>query len=75
VQPSEFLKPAFVVTRRLAAGRRRRRSTARRASAVSLGVTLAVVFLLAMQPDFGQAALVLFGWGVMYFVAGAPICC
>jgi len=25
-----------------------------------------------MQPDFGQAALVLFGWGVMYFVAGAP---
>ena len=26
-----------------------------------------------MQPDFGQASLVFFGWGVMYFVAGAPI--
>ncbi len=26
-----------------------------------------------MQPDFGQACLILFGWGVMYFVAGAPI--
>ncbi|HGG65414.1 MAG TPA: cell division protein FtsW, partial [Rhodobacteraceae bacterium] len=28
---------------------------------------------LVMQPDFGQASLVLFGWGVMYFVAGAPM--
>ena len=26
-----------------------------------------------MQPDFGQAALILFAWGVMYFVAGAPM--
>jgi cell division protein FtsW len=26
-----------------------------------------------MQPDFGQASLVLFAWGVMYFIAGAPI--
>ena len=29
--------------------------------------------MLALQPDFGQACLVLFAWGVMYFVAGAPI--
>jgi cell division protein FtsW len=29
--------------------------------------------MLAMQPDFGQAALVLFGWGVMWFVGGAPM--
>jgi cell division protein FtsW len=28
---------------------------------------------LALQPDFGQAALILFAWGVMYFVAGAPM--
>ena len=34
---------------------------------------LAIVFMLAMQPDFGQACLVLFGWGVMYFVVGAPM--
>ena len=32
-----------------------------------------IVTLLALQPDFGQAALVLFGWGVVYFVAGAPL--
>jgi cell division protein FtsW len=36
-------------------------------------VALTVVGLLAMQPDFGQAMLVLFGWGVIYFVAGAPM--
>lgn len=29
--------------------------------------------MLAMQPDFGQSALILFGWGVMYFIAGAPM--
>jgi cell division protein FtsW len=29
--------------------------------------------MLALQPDFGQAALVLFAWGVMYFVGGAPM--
>jgi len=27
---------------------------------------------LALQPDFGQACLVLFSWGVVYFVGGAP---
>ena len=36
-------------------------------------ITLIVVRFLAIQPDFGQACMVLFGWGVMYFVAGAPM--
>ncbi|MFN4130817.1 MAG: FtsW/RodA/SpoVE family cell cycle protein, partial [Paracoccaceae bacterium] len=40
---------------------------------VSFGLTFVVVMLLAIQPDFGQAALILFGWGVIYFVAGAPM--
>jgi cell division protein FtsW len=26
-----------------------------------------------MQPDFGQSALVLFAWGVVYFIGGAPM--
>ena len=38
---------------------------------ISLVLTVLIVGFLALQPDFGQAALVLFGWGVMYFVAGA----
>jgi cell division protein FtsW len=36
-------------------------------------LTFVIVLALALQPDFGQAALILFGWGVMYFVAGAPM--
>lgn len=71
VQPSEFLKPGFVVVCAWAM-----------AAALDLGgppgrlysffLTVVIVLLLAIQPDFGQACLVLFAWGVMYFVAGAP---
>ncbi len=72
VQPSEFLKPGFVIF------------TAWMMSAsgeifgppgkrLSLLVALALVALLIMQPDFGQASLILASWGIMYFVAGAPI--
>jgi cell division protein FtsW len=39
----------------------------------SLVVAIAVAALLVIQPDFGQAALVLFGWGVLYFISGAPM--
>ena len=42
---------------------------------LAAGATMVVVVLLALQPDFGQASLVLFSWGVMYFVAGAPPSC
>ena len=34
---------------------------------------VAIVLMLVFQPDFGQAALILFGWGVMWFVGGAPM--
>ena len=40
---------------------------------ISFMIVVIVVGFLAMQPDFGQAALVLFSWGVMWFVAGAPL--
>ncbi len=39
---------------------------------MSFALAVVVVAFLAMQPDFGQSALILFGWGVMYFLAGAP---
>lgn len=72
IQPSEFLKPGFVVVAAwlLAAGQEIGGPPGR---TMSLALALTVVGLLAMQPDFGQAALILFAWGVMYFVAGAPI--
>lgn len=72
VQPSEFLKPAFVVLVAwlMAASHEINGPPGMR---LSFFITVLIVLMLAMQPDFGQACLVLFGWGVMYFVAGAPI--
>lgn len=72
VQPSEFLKPGFmiVVGWLMAAGQEVNGPPGK---TLSFGLVGAVVLLLAMQPDFGQSALVLFGWGVIYFVAGAPM--
>jgi len=72
VQPSEFLKPGFIAI-----------CAWFMASAQTVGgppgrlysffVAGAVIVMLALQPDFGQASLVLFSWLVMYFVAGAPV--
>jgi len=72
IQPSEFLKPGFVVVAAwlIAAGQEINGPPGMRMSFV---LTIMIVLMLAVQPDFGQACLVLFGWGVMYFVAGAPI--
>jgi cell division protein FtsW len=71
VQPSEFLKPVFVITVAwlMAASQEIGGPPGK---SMSLVLTLVVVMFLAMQPDFGQAALVMFGWGVMYFIGGAP---
>jgi cell division protein FtsW len=71
-QPSEFLKPGFVVLAAwlMAAGQEIGGPPGKTYSFV---LTIIIVAFLALQPDFGQAALVLFAWGVMYFVAGAPM--
>ncbi len=72
VQPSEFMKPGFIlVTAWLMAASLEQNGPPGRRYAFAL--LLVVVTLLAIQPDFGQTMLVLFGWGVIYFVAGAPI--
>ncbi|MEF3046229.1 peptidoglycan glycosyltransferase FtsW [Pseudotabrizicola sp. L79] len=72
VQPSEFLKPGFMVLAGwlMAASQDLNGPPGK---ATSFGIAAVVVMLLAIQPDFGQAALILFGWGVIYFVAGAPM--
>ena len=72
VQPSEFLKPGFVVVAAwmLAASQQINGPPGKMWSFM---LCLAIVAMLVLQPDFGQACLVLFGWGVMYFVAGAPM--
>lgn len=72
IQPSEFLKPAFVIVAAwmMAASQEIGGPPGKM---WSFGLTLTIVIALALQPDFGQASLVLFGWGVMWFVAGAPM--
>ncbi|MFN4131231.1 MAG: putative lipid II flippase FtsW [Paracoccaceae bacterium] len=72
IQPSEFLKPGFVALCAwfMAASQEVGGPAGRLYSFIAASV---VVVLLALQPDFGQAALVLFSWLVMYFVAGAPM--
>ena len=72
IQPSEFLKPGFVVVVAwMMAASQEINGPPGRTWSFILCVT--IVLMLALQPDFGQAALVLFGWGVIYFVAGAPM--
>ena len=72
LQPSEFLKPGFIiVTAWLMAAAAEVNGPP--GKTLSFCLTLVIVGFLAMQPDFGQAMLVLFGWGVIYFIAGAPI--
>jgi cell division protein FtsW len=40
---------------------------------ISLVVAVVLTAMLAAQPDFGQAGLVIAAWGLMYFAAGAPV--
>ena len=72
IQPSEFLKPGFVVFAAwlMAAAQEVAGPPGR---SLSLFMAMIIVAFLAVQPDFGQAALILFAWGVMYFVGGASI--
>ncbi len=72
LQPSEFLKPTFVVFSAwlMSASSDIFGPPGKKMSAF---VMVVLVGLLVMQPDFGQAALILFSWAVMFFIAGAPL--
>jgi len=72
LQPSEFLKPAYVIfTAWMIAASLEVAGPP--GKLVSLIVTGFIVGFLALQPDFGQAALIIFAWSAIYFVAGAPM--
>ncbi|NRB36088.1 MAG: cell division protein FtsW [Rhodobacteraceae bacterium] len=72
VQPSEFLKPCFVVTAAwlLAASQQINGPPGRLWSFV---LCMLIAALLIIQPDFGQACLVIAAWAIMYFIGGAPM--
>jgi len=72
LQPAEFLKPVFVIfTAWMIAASQEVAGPP--GKSVSLFAMVVIVGFLVMQPDFGQAALVIFAWSVIYFVAGAPM--
>jgi cell division protein FtsW len=69
VQPSEFLKPAFVIicSWLFAEHSRQPDIPGNLFAMILLGLVLS---LLIAQPDLGQTILVLGTWGVMFFLAG-----
>ncbi|MFC3053034.1 putative lipid II flippase FtsW [Kordiimonas pumila] len=72
LQPSEFLKPFFIVTTAwiLSADLRGEKIPAKQ---VAGGLFLLVVFMLILQPDFGQTILVSTVWIAQMALAGLPL--
>jgi cell division protein FtsW len=69
IQPSEFLKPAFVILIAWLFAESTRRPEMP-ANSAALGLLLLVVALIVLQPDFGQTLLILLVWGALFFMAG-----
>lgn len=69
IQPSEFMKPAFVVICAWLFAERARRPEIP-GSLLAMGLLGLVLALLVLQPDLGQTMLTAGTWGVMFFMAG-----
>lgn len=69
LQPSEFMKPAFVVLNAWFFSEQIRRPDVP-GNWLSVILLFLVVTLLVLQPDIGQTILVVSVWGVMFFFAG-----
>jgi cell division protein FtsW len=71
VQPSEFMKPAFVVIVAWLFAENARRSDI--PGNIFALILLAIsVALLVAEPDFGQTMLIAIVWGALFFMAGMP---
>jgi cell division protein FtsW len=69
IQPSEFLKPAFVVLVSWLFAESSRKFDVP-ATTFCLLLLIGVVGILVLQPDFGQTMLVALVWGALFFMAG-----
>ncbi len=71
IQPSEFIKPAFVVLAAWAFTEGgRKRPTAPLAKFLSFAILPITIVPLVMQPDFGQTMLVAIVWASLFYLAG-----
>jgi len=69
IQPSEFLKPAFVILISWLFAESARKPDVP-ANTFALALLIAVVTVLVLQPDFGQTMLITLVWGALFFMAG-----
>src|SRR5258708_25200484 len=72
IQPSEFLKPAFVILVAWLFGESARRPEMP-ANTMALALLMLAVTGLVLQPDFGQTMLVAGVWGALFFLAGMRV--
>ncbi|MBS0535806.1 MAG: putative lipid II flippase FtsW [Proteobacteria bacterium] len=72
IQPSEFLKPAFVILIAWLFGESAKRPEMP-ANTFALILLLVVVALLVIQPDFGQTMLIVLVWSALFFMAGMRV--
>lgn len=71
LQPSEFMKPAFVVIVAWLFAENARRSDIPGNIFALILLAIAVALLVA-EPDFGQTILIAIAWGALFFMAGMP---
>ena len=71
IQPSEFLKPAFVIVCAWLFAEHKRQPDIP-GNLFAMLLLILVISLLVAQPDLGQTMLVTGTWGVMFFMAGLP---
>src|SRR6202158_5043630 len=69
IQPSEFIKPAFVILIAWLFGESAKRPDMP-SNTAALALLLAAVSALVLQPDFGQTMLIMLVWGTLFFLAG-----
>ena len=72
IQPSEMLKPAFVVVVAWLLARQRARFKAHDIW-YALALLIGCCLLLAMQPDFGQTILLALVWMCLFYLAGGSL--
>lgn len=71
IQPSEFMKPAFVVICAWLFSEQERNGDMP-GNLLAMLLFGMVAALLMAQPDFGQTTLTAISWGAMFFLAGMP---
>lgn len=71
IQPSEFLKPAFIIVTAWVFSEKCRDASFP-GYKLGIGLYAVVISLLVLQPDFGMSVLVTVIFGLQFFLAGVP---